>query len=392
MPITNQFFGGKRRVYVSGIAESQASGWGQTAQTLAMVFNPVDGSPMLGPPRQEILDNANTATGQGAHADRLYLGPTMLGGGYRFWLTPEVLGRFGASAMGDCATTTIDISGRQHAITLGDDQEPASMTVEEHWDGKADTDNAWKFTGVFCNSFTVTVPQGNQYATLDVDLIGSKFTTAADQSALDVIANWPGAGLIPGTPPTKIGLYIEPTTGGDHNTTYDGTISTPSAAGTPFEDMATPTNYGEYSNNFSFTFSNNVSRDDLLRAGKSSGSGHYPGKPYAPTPTCTLSATLDLTTQSDEFVHYLRDITNASSKSFTVQITGVLDTLAGAGTLYYGFSIVVPAMKLVSVQESSDLGPVTVNIELMGMQDKDGNELLYLWTWDKITYDYDAEA
>lgn len=385
MPGANaQYFGGKRRIYYSAAPDAgQAmTTWGTAAQTINRTLNPIDGSDLIGSPNQILLPHANQARGQDFAPSSLIAGAEATTATLRFPLTPEAFGKFAASAWG-ADTKSAHGTGYQHALTLTD--EPVCFTIEEHLQGMTDTTNSWKYAGTWCNAFTIEVSPGQQYATLSPSIVCSKWISAGgDQTTYDNGTYWPDE---PGMPPTKLGLWVAPTS--SHTTAYDGAITVPTVAGVLNEDLTGQIAVGQIASSWSFSFDSGVNLDDLYVCGSSGSTGWYRGKPYMPQPSCRITLNYAVNSDTDALISYFTSWNNSVQKSYTAQLYGVTDNTVGGAGYYGGLSIVVNAMYLAGpVKFSSDLGPLTATVELIGMQAASSAAYLLGWAWDDVNQDY----
>ena len=399
MPISSPIFGGTKRAYFSHKAIADTT----LAATTTLVLNPLDGTKFMGPPKPDILPNANSAQGQGEWATSLTRGATHLVGQHKYWLTSQALGMFAAMATPSTSVTQLGGSGGDYQHTAIVNNAANTLmphTVQESYRGAAVTDQAYKIKATVCNGWTIDVSRGNQFATITADLIGNTTNAAAeDMSTYDVATYMP---TDVATPPTKCGLWMAATTTSNHTTAFDGTIATPTTAGVPFEDLdgASVFKISLYALNYSLSFSNNINESDLFEAGMSSTAGFIANTAaaYVVNRTATLTMSLDLNaTQYGpvELMEYLHEFADASQQSYTVQMTFVNDTQIASSGTYYGGSIVVPAMRVVSAEPSTNInGPMTLDVTMEGMAAYNyaDDAFIYVYNWDHVATDYDAVA
>jgi hypothetical protein len=391
MSYTGQIFGGAKRFYYSALAETAFN----STRARSHVLNPIDGSETVGPPNFELLNNANSAQGQGPWATRLFKGAQDLQGSPTFHLTPEAFGKFFASAFGVDTKSTVDTTATQHALTLSASELPSSFTIEEHLDGASDTTTSWYMSGAYAHSIGISVNPGNQYATISPMIVASQYRGVGSDYSATIDADttyWPN---VPGIAPTKCFLWIHKTSNSQHDSVFDGAFggelggfTTP---GTCESDLSSSIALAQFARNWTLTYNTNCDLTEAYRAGTSGGSGFYRGRPYSLTPSCTLSVTFDVTAATTaEILTYFQNFTDAAPISYTMQFSFASDDKVGS-TYYSGGSLVCNAMRLTGVVKTDGgLGPATATATFEGMQAGDGGETAYVEaiSWDDVDVDY----
>jgi hypothetical protein len=400
MPISNPIFAGLKRAYFSHKAMADTT----LAAANVLVLNPLDGTQFMGPPKQDILTNANSAQGQGEWATQLTAGAKHLTGTHKYWLTSQALGMFAAMSTPDPGTDTTQVGGSggdyQHWANVDSGHNTLlAHTVQEAYRGAAaPTTQAYKIKAVVCNGWTIDVSRGNQFATISADLIGNDLSSAAeDMSAQDISTYWPQDTAIP---PTKCALYIDSTTGNNHTTKYSGSVSAPTAAGTPTEDLTgTPTKISTWCKSYSVSFANNISEADLFTAGTSTGAGFIADMvdvfPVARTCTVSMSLDLDNSATSLGLMEYLYNFTNNLQQSYTLQFSFTSDMQIASSGTYYGGKIIIPAARVVSATPTTNInGPLGLDVVMEGIAAynyaDDGYMLVY--TYDGVSTSYYATS
>ena len=389
MPISNPIFGGLKRAFFSHKAIANTA-----LNANVLVLNPLAGTKAMGPSKPDILANANSAQGQGEWTTKMSVGANHLLGQHKYWLTSQSLGMIAAMS---CPSGTVAGGGGvgayvHEASVKSTNNILRPHTVQENYRGATQTNQAYLIKAAIGNGFEIEVLRGNQWATITMDLIGNEEGVATNLSAIDIDANAP---LDIATPPTKCGLWLAPTTGNNHTMSYDGTIGSPSAAGTPFEDLTGQFMFSMYARNYRVAFTNNLNEADLFIAGLSSGTGFIANTAtaYANKRLCTLTMTLDLNAAAGgpvALMEYLRNFTNALQQSYSMQFTFVNDVEIASSGIYHAGTIVVPAMRLVTAEPSTDLGPMFIDVTMEAMIDYANTGHMLTYTFDGVATDYHA--
>jgi hypothetical protein len=383
MPIASPYYGGKRRLIVSKLAEGTfgtAASFG-TAGSTAYVLNPLGDSGGLYPPGVELVDNAGAAQGQGELGTARYIGATDNQGTYKFDLTPEAFGLWASSALGADAYGAIT-GGGEHVITQSTNI-LFGRTLAEHIQGAADTTDAAKFTGVYPNSIGINITPGNRFCTMSVDLVAAKSAAAADDAAHDVTTSWPP---VLGLAPTKMSFIIKATTA------YAGpasSVADPTSAGAAI-DSITGTNYSQYIKNLDWKYMNNLDLGAEYAAGTGTSAGFNRGQPKPVNRTWEVTASLWVDSGSAAFIRFEKDFVDATQQSYAMQLSGVSDYIVG-GSVYSGLSILMNAMSMKKPTFERDLGAMTMTATWYAMQST-GNSPIYIYTWDDYAKDYDATS
>jgi len=378
----NNIRGGTKRFFYSAAPEgTTVAGWGATPATLDRVLHPSAGYVPIGSAEYELLENANSAQGQGERASRLTKGSHKKIAPVEFWFTPEAMNRLMSSLGGSDTMATIETTGRSH--TIAPTTAPVPFSIEEHLLGSAYTTLAAGYAGVWCQNVRFGWSKAAPFATCGADLVLSRVSSTAvsDLSGTDATENQPNDA---GFHPTKFRLFIAPTTGNEHTSAFDGTFGVPTTQGIGWaSDLTNGNEIGLYCDSVNVEIMSGVDLDDTMRAGFSSGSGSGYGKPFALDRNARITLNCDAlsTAMMAGFQNYFATFADASQQSHTIEICAVGDTLVG--TTYYGaVGIVFHACRIDSiVKPDAGLGLSKMSISFSLVQPSTGN------LWDYIGYD-----
>jgi hypothetical protein len=387
--------GSKRRIFLSRSPESTAAGWGITPQTLAsnpVILNVLDGSGGIYPCDQTLLDNADSARGQGVQVSTRVKGPINIAADslIETWLSPDILDTLCSMLMGAQTVALIGYTTNayQHTNLWDNDQIPKPHTMQEHSRGPAAA-YAEKYIGTFCNQIKISGKRGNQFCRLAWEPIGSRMTGADDMTAADITANLP---LCVGLAPTKVGFQVLPIQAGV--SAFDGDITVPSNMGKPVFDLTggTPIELSDYAESWELRINGNVNKDELYRCGASATAGIYRTDPRIVEPTVEFDCTFEVNQITDDIASYFQQFYESEQNGFTFNMSGVSDIGVGDGTpaVYHSFAVIANNMWIKSIRKSRSLGKVMATVTFFAgapayNADDDIATWFRLWTWDNVS-------
>jgi hypothetical protein len=383
MGIASPFYGGKRRVIVSKLAEATfgtAASFG-TGGSTAYVLNPLGDSGGLYPPGIDLVDNSNSAQGQAELGTLRQSHAQDHQGSYKFDLTPEAFGLWSSSALGADAYSAVT-GGGEHLITQSANV-LFGRTVAEHIQGAGDTTDAALFSGVYANTIGLNITPGNRFCTMTVDTVAAKAAAAADDSAHDATGSWPA---IIGLPPTKMSFIVKDTTA---YASAGTSVTDPTSAGQIINSIS-GTDFSRYIKNLDWKYNNNIDLAEQYSAGTGTTAGFYRGQPYPTNRTWEVTGTFWVDSTSAAFIRFEKGFVDATQQGFGLQISGVSDYMVGT-TNPSGLSILMPAMSMKRPTFERALGAMTMTATWYAMQPASGSRI-YIYTWDDYAKEYDATS